>query len=94
MSTPADPYSILNKDPNRGKIVPKKFVKVNRLWAGKAPVWAEKPDQAELITNSGEQPGIKEGDSHEERRKFKTEIVVESAPTENQPIHDDEDERY
>ena len=30
-----DPYSILNKDPNRGKIEPKNFVKVHRYWPGK-----------------------------------------------------------
>lgn len=70
MSTPADPYSILNKDPNRGKIIQKKKVTVNRLWAGKAPEWPGSEPSADR-----DRPTAREG-----RRKFETEIVAESSP--------------
>eukprot|EP00826_Nyctotherus_ovalis_P048291 TRINITY_DN5667_c0_g1_i2.p1 TRINITY_DN5667_c0_g1~~TRINITY_DN5667_c0_g1_i2.p1 ORF type:complete len:214 (+),score=76.60 TRINITY_DN5667_c0_g1_i2:30-671(+) len=70
MSTPADPYSILNKDPNRGKIVQKKKVTVSRLWAGKVPEWPGSEQGA-----SKDKPVAREG-----RKKFETEIIAESSP--------------
>lgn len=38
----SDPFSILNRDPSRGKIDPKAKVSVQRLRAGKLPDWALK----------------------------------------------------
>ncbi len=78
MSTPADPYSILNKDPNRGKIVPKKFVKVHRLWPGKAPTWADEELPADEAPQELEKHSFQpaEKSALEERAHFKTEIIV------------------
>eukprot|EP01022_Parablepharisma_sp_SALTPOND_P005366 TRINITY_DN122293_c0_g1_i1.p1 TRINITY_DN122293_c0_g1~~TRINITY_DN122293_c0_g1_i1.p1 ORF type:complete len:268 (-),score=46.15 TRINITY_DN122293_c0_g1_i1:641-1357(-) len=94
MATPADPHSILNKDPNRGKIVPKKFVKVKRLWPGKAPQWAEgeQPEENPDVTDKAEL-----GKEVPGRRKFQTEIIVEAAPVSERidvsiPTNKEEDE--
>ena len=47
----SDPFSILNRDPNRGKIEQKSKVTISRLRAGKLPEWAlnqQNPDETEF----------------------------------------------
>jgi len=78
MSGAADPYSILNKDPNRGKITQQKKITVNRLWAGKVPEWAE--------TNQNINQEKAHSKNISERKKFETEIIVESSPK-NIPVN-------
>jgi len=80
MATPKDPYSILNKDPNRGKIVPKKFTKVNRLWPGKAPKYANEQNEEgfpdnENLENKKQEIDIT-GIEAPKRQPQKTEIIV------------------
>jgi microfibrillar-associated protein 1 len=60
MSTPADPYSILNKDPDRGVFKPKfdPTKKVERLRPGVMPKWAE--DQSEDIEVASKPVNIKQ----------------------------------
>ena len=49
MSRGGDPFSILNKDPSRSFLPPKRqAAKVNRLWPGKIPEWAQQPEEEEM----------------------------------------------
>lgn len=55
MASSRDPYSILNNDPNRGKLVPQyNPVKLERYRPGKAPSWAEESHDSEIFKTKSE----------------------------------------